>query len=462
MTPTQELTLEQIAADAIQQALAGGATDAECTISEGEEFSVSVRMREVENLKEAGSRGAGIRVLTGEKGAQRGASSYTSDLSPEGIVKMVKAALELAKITSVDPFGGLPEPNELGKLEGDLKLYDEAIAKMTTEWKIDQALRAEQAAFDFDPRILLSEGASFDSHIGRRIFANSRGFLGSYRTSSCSLSVVPVAKEDGADSHTSMERDYWHTSARSAGRLESPESVGRIAAQRAIRRLNARKVPTQKVPVIFEPRTAGHILGDIFGAVNGGAIYRHASFLAGKLGEKIAADTLTVIDDATLPGLFGSTPFDDEGVASRRTMVIERGVLKSYLLNTYSARKLNLKTTGNASRGITGNAGVGPGNFFIEAGKLAPAEIIASIPSGLYVTELIGGGANTVTGDYSSGAAGLWIENGKLTFPVSEITIAGNMQQMMQGIEHVGSDLEFRGSVAAPTILIREMTISGQ
>jgi PmbA protein len=446
-----------MASDAVQQALAGGATDAECTISEGEEFSVSVRMQEVENLKEAGSRGAGIRVLTGEKGAQRAGSSYTSDLSPEGIEKMVKAALELAKITSVDPFGGLPELGELGKLEGDLKLYDEAIAKMTTEWKIDQAMRAEKAAFDFDTRIQLSEGASFDSHIGRRIFANSRGFLGGYRTSSCSLSVVPVAKQDGL-----MERDYWHTSARNSGRLESPESVGRIAAQRAIRRLNARKVPTQKVPVIFEPRTAGQLLGDIFGAVNGGAIYRHASFLAGKLGEKIASDALTVVDDATIPGLFGTTPFDDEGVASRRTMVIERGVLKSYLLNTYSARKLNLKTTGNASRGITGNAGIGPGNFFIEAGALAPAEIIANIPSGLYVTELIGGGANTVTGDYSSGAAGLWIENGKLTYPVSEITIAGTMQQMLQGIEQVGSDLEFRSSIAAPTILIREMTISGQ
>jgi len=453
----QELTLEQIAADAIQQALAGGATDAECTISEGEEFSVSIRMQEVENLKEAGSRGAGIRVLTGEKGAQRAGSSYTSDLSAEGIDKMVKAALELAKITSVDPFGGLPEPGELGKLQGDLKLYDEAIAKMTTEWKIDQAMRAEKAAFDFDPRIQLSEGASFDSHLGRRIFANSRGFIGSYRTSSCSLSVVPVAKQESG-----MERDYWHTSARSAGGLESPESVGRIAAERALRRLNARKVSTQKVPVIFEPRTAGQLLGDIFGAVNGSAIYRHASFLAGKLGEKIASDALTVIDDATIPGLFGTTPFDDEGVASRRTMVIERGVLKSYLLNTYSARKLDLKTTGNASRGITGNAGIGPGNFFIEAGALPPAEIIASVPSGLYVTELIGGGANTVTGDYSSGAAGLWIENGKLTYPVSEITIAGSMQHMLQGIEQVGADLEFRGSIAAPTILIREMTISGQ
>jgi PmbA protein len=457
LNPTQQMTLEQIAADAVQQALAGGAGGAECTISEGEEFSVGVRMREIENLKEAGSRGAGIRVLLGEPGAQRGGSSYTSDLSPEGIQKMVRAALELAKITSVDPFGGLPDRAELGKLEGDLRLYDEAIEDLTTEWKIDQALRAEKAALDFDPRIQLTEGASFDSHVGRRVFANSLGFVGSYRTSSCSLSVVPVAKQDGA-----MERDYWHTVARGVAGLESPESVGRIAAERALRRLNARKVATQKVPVIFEPRTARQFLGDIFDAVNGSSIYRHASFLAGKLGEKIACDGLTVVDDATIPGLFGTTPFDDEGVPSRRTVVIERGVLKSYLLNSYSARKLNLKTTGNASRGITGNAGIGPGNFFIEAGALSPEQIIAGIPTGLYVTELIGGGGNTVTGDYSSGAAGLWIQDGKLTYPVSEITIAGSMQQMLQQMDQVGSDLEFRGAVAAPTILIREMTISGQ
>jgi len=326
-------------------------------------------MREVENLKEASSRGAGIRVLIGEKGALRGGSSYTSDLSPEGIRTMVNQALELAKITSVDPFAGLPEVGELGKLEGDLQLYDETIEQMETEWKIDQALCAEKAAFDFDPRIQLSEGASFDSHVGRRVFVNSHGFAGSYRTSSCSLSVVPVAKVDSA-----MERDYWYTSARSAAGLESPESVGRIAAERALRRLNARKVPTQKVPVIFEPRTARQLLGDIFDAVNGSAIYRQASFLTGKLGEKVASEALTVVDDATIPGLFGTTPFDDEGVASRRTMVIERGVLKSYLLNTYSARKLNLKTTGNASRGVTGNAGIGPGNFFIEAGALSPGD----------------------------------------------------------------------------------------
>ncbi len=445
--------LEQLAADTVERAIAGGATDAECTISEGEEFSVGVRLREVESLKEAGSRGAGIRVLVG----QRAGSSYTSDLSPEGVAKMVGAALALARITGEDPHAGLPESADLGRIDGDLQLYDDAIARMSTEWKIEQATAAEKAALDFDPRVQNSEGASFDSHIGRRVFANSRGFVGSYRTSSCGLSVVPVAKDDSG-----MERDYWHTSSRMARGLESAELVGRRAAERAIRRLGARKVATQKVPVIFEPRTGRSLLGDLFGAVNGSAIYKDASFLAGKLGQKIGAETLTVVDDATLPGLFGTAPFDDEGVASRRTVVIDKGVLKSYLLNTYTGRKLGMKSTGSASRGITGNAGVGPGNFFLEAGSQTPEQLIANVRNGFYVTELIGGGGNTVTGDYSSGAAGLWIENGELTYPVSGITIAGNLKQMLMDVEQVGSDLEFRSSIAAPTIVIREMTISGE
>jgi PmbA protein len=449
--------LEQLAAESVRRALAGGATDAECTISEGEEFEASIRMREVENLKEAGSRGAGIRVLVG----QHTGSAYTSDLSRDGMETMVAKALELAAITTEDPHAGLPEAGELGSIVIDktsgLDLYDEAIAAMATEWKIDQARAAEAAALAFDPRIENSKGASFESYLGTRVFANSRGFLGSYRTSSCGLAVQPVAKQNG-----STERDYWYTSSRSAARLEGAEDVGRRAAERALRRLNPRKVATQKASIVFEPRTARSVLGDLFDAVCGSAIYRQASFLAGKLGEKIANENLTVIDDATLPGLFGSSPFDDEGVRTRRTVVVERGVLRSYLLNTYTARKLGLKTTGNASRGLTGNAGVGPGNFFIEAGKKTPDEIIASVRSGLYVTEVIGANTNPVTGDYSAGAAGMWIENGELAYPVSEITIAGNMKQMLMELAEIGSDLEFRGSVAAPTLLVSEMTISGR
>lgn len=446
-------SLLEIAENTVKQALAGGANDAECTFSEGEEFSASVRMGEVESLKEAGSRGAGLRILVGK----RTGSAYTSDLSPDGLRRMVTSALELADITTEDPYIGLPDPSELGSQQGDLRLYSPDIGQLETFRKIELARQAEAAALSADPRITNSEGASFDTHVGRHVFSNSRGFLGEYRNSYCSLSAVPVARQGD-----SMERDYWFSMARSFQGLENPEEIGRTAAQRALRRLGAVKVETQRVPVIFEPRTARSLLDNIFEAVHGESVYRQASFLVGKLGEKIASETLSVIDDGAIPGLFGTTPFDDEGVPTRRTVVIERGVLKNYLLNTYTARKLGMKTTGNASRGITGNAGIGHGNLYIEKGEISPAGIIASIPNGFYVTELMGFGVNIVTGDYSRGAAGMWIRNGELAFPVSEVTIAGNLTQMLMGMEAIGSDLEFRSSTAAPTLLIGEMTVGGR
>jgi PmbA protein len=449
--PTNHLA--EMAQDVVRQALAGGASEAECTISEGEEFSSNVRMREVENIKEAGSRGAGLRILIGK----RTGSSYTSDLSRDGIQYMVKSAIELADITTEDPHAGLPDPEEFGSVASDLELYSAGVAELDTGLKIETARRTECAALDFDPRIANSDGASFDNYVGRHIFANSRGFAGEYQSSYCSLSTSPVAK-DGE----SMERDYWYTMSRSFDGLEAPELVGQTAARRALRRLNATKVETQKVPVIFEPRTARSLLDHIYEAVHGMSIYRHESFLAGRLGERVASDSLTVVDDGTIPGLFGTSPFDDEGVPSRRTVVIERGVLKSYLLNTYAARKLGMKTTGNASRGLTGNAGIGHGNLFLEAGVQTPEQIVAGVRNGFYVTELMGFGVNVVTGDYSRGAAGLWIREGELAFAVSEVTIAGNLIEMLQGIEAVGSDLEFRGSVAAPTIKIGEMTVGGK
>ena len=445
--------LLEVAQDIVKRALGAGATDAECTLSEGDEFSANVRMRELENLKEAGARGAGLRILIGRKTG----ASYTSDFSSEGIERLVKSAIELADITTEDPHAGLPETDELGSIADDLGLYSPDVEQLETGFKIDTAKRAEEAALSADPRIFNSEGASFDSHVGRHLFANSRGFAGEYRSSYCSLAAVPVAREG-----ESMERDYWYTMSRRFAGLEPPEQVGRIAAQRALRRLNPVKVPTQKVPVVFEPRTARTLLDNLFEAVQGMAIYRHESFLAGKLGEQVASGNVTVIDDATLPGLFGTSPFDDEGVPSRRTVVIDRGVLKSYLLNTYAGRKLGMNTTGNASRGLTGNAGIGHGNLFLEAGVQTPEQIIGGIPNGFYVTELMGFGVNIVTGDYSRGAAGLWIRNGELAFAVSEVTIAGNLKKMLKNIEAAGSDLEFRGAVAAPTLKIGEMTVGGR
>jgi PmbA protein len=447
------MDLEALASQIVEKARKGGATGVECTISEGSQFSANIRLGEIESLKESGSRGAGVRVLVGRKTG----SAYTSDLTEEGVDRMISSALELACITTEDSFAGLPDPEELGSIDDDLELYSSSIAELAPETKIEWARAAESASLSLDPRITNSEGASFDNHLGRTVFANSLGFLGSYQTSTCSVSTVPLAKEGD-----SMERDYWFSLARSVDALEKPEEVGRRAAERALRRLGARKVKTQKVPVIFEPRTARSLLDNIFDAVSGDSVYRGESFLAGKLGEKVANDRLTVIDDGTIPGLFGSSPFDDEGVPSRRTVVIEKGVLTSYLLNTYTARKLGMKTTGSASRGLTGNAGVGHGNLFVPKGAVPPSDIITSVKTGFYVTELIGFGVNTVTGDYSRGAAGVWIENGELAYPVSEVTIASTLQSMLNSIEAIGSDLEFRGSIASPTIVIGEMTVSGQ
>ena len=438
--------------DIVRRTLEAGATDAECTVSEGDEFGAVVRMRELESLKDAGSRAAGLRVLIGK----RVGSSYTSDLSADGIRHMVDSAIAIARISSEDPDAGLPEPSELGSIDGDLQLCFDDVKDVDTPRRIELAKETEEAAFARDPRITNSEGASFDAWSGGRVFANSRGFAGGYRGSRCSLSVSPVAKHNGT-----MERDYWFSSARRFADLESPAEIGRHAADRTLRRLGARKIATQTAPVVFDPLMARSLLSHICDAVDGESIYRNASFLAGKLGEKVASENVTIIDDGTIPGLFGTSPFDDEGVRTRRTPVIERGILKNWLLNTYTARKLGLATTGNAARGLTGNAYVGHNNFYLEKGDRPPEEIIRSLRSGLYVTELIGSGVNTVTGDYSRGAAGLWIENGEIAYPVCEITIAANLADMLLGISAMGSDLEFRGATASPTLVIEEMTISG-
>ncbi len=456
-TATENATttdLKQLTADIVKRAMQGGATAAECVAKEGDEFSTVVRMGEVETLKEAGSRALGVRVFFG----QRAASTHTSDFSAEGIRTLVESALALSKITSEDPFGGLPEASLLGSLPGDLDLYSDDVYSLPSADRIAYARRAEKAALDFDVRIKNSDGGSFDAGTGRKVLANSLGFVGEYRRSSCSVAAVPIAMtDDGA-----MQRDYWYAVSRSLAGLESPEKVGRIAAERTVRRLGARRVKTAQVPVVFDPMVSSSILGHIYEGVNGDSVYRGASFLAGKLGEKIAAENVTVIDDGTIVGGFGSSPFDGEGVPSRRKAIIERGILTNYLLNTYTAKKLNMTTTANASRGLAGTPGIGVGNFFLQAGVKTPQQIIADIPDGLYVTEFLGQGVNLVTGDYSRGVSGLWIRNGELTFPVEEITVAGNLKDMFFHISEIANDLEFRGSVAAPTLRIDGLTVAGE
>lgn len=452
--PKLETDLKEIAADIVRRAMAGGASAAEAVVREGDEFSTVVRMGEVETLKESGSKAMGLRVFFG----QRAASTYSSDFSPAGLKQMVESALALAKITSEDPFGGIPAKSQLGSIAGDLDLFYEDVYSLPTEKRIAYAREAEDASLKFDPRIRNSDGGSFDAATGRKVLANSHGFVGEYQRSYCSVASAPIAQsDDGA-----MQRDYWFSVARSLSRLEAAEEVGKIAAQRTLRRLGARKVKTAQVPVVFDPLIARSLLDHVFEGVNGDSVYRGASFLAGKLGEKIAGENVTIIDDGTIPGGFGTSPFDGEGVPTRRTVVVERGVLKSYLLNTYTAKKLGLQTTGNASRGLAGTPGIGAGNYFLQPGDKTPQQIIAGIREGLYVTELLGFGVNLVTGDYSRGASGLWISGGELAYPVEEITIAGNLKQMLQNILEIGNDLEFRGSIAAPTVRMDGLTVGGE
>jgi PmbA protein len=449
-----ETDLRELAAEVVSRAMKIGATAAEAVVREGTEFSTLVRLGQVETLKESGSRAIGLRVFLG----QRSASTYSTDFNKDGIEQLIHGAFALARVTSEDPYAGIPEPSQLGSLTGDLKLYYDDVNAFPAEKRIEYARRAERAALDADPRIKNSEGGQFDSVTSHKVLANSHGFTGEYRRSFCSMTSAPIAQDETG----AMQRDFWFTLARTITKLESPEEVGREAARRTLRRLGARKIASTQVPIVLDPQVAGSILDNIFDAVNGDAVYRDASFLAGKLGEKIAAGNITVIDDGTIPEGFGTEPFDSEGIPTQRTPVIENGVLKSYLLNTYTAKKLGLKTTGNASRGLAGNPGIGAGNFFLQKGERTPQQIIRDIKRGLYVVGFMGFGVNMVTGDFSRGASGLWIENGEIAYPVEEITVAGNLKDMLNNISEIGNDLEFRGPTAAPTLRIEGMMIAGE
>ena len=461
MEATTPADLKQLASDVVAKALKAGATDAEAVVYEGDEFSALVRLGQVETLKESGSRAVGLRVFIASGKAQRTASTSSSDFSGESIERLVDGAVTLAKITSEDPFAGLPEAHEFGKLEGDLRLYFDDVNEMPPAERIEIARRTEAAAMAYDTRIQNSGGGDFDTATSHKIMVNSRGFVGEYRRSYCGFSTQPIAQDEKGG----MQRNYWFSAARTVKKLESPEEIGQEAARRTLQRLGARQVKTQKAPVVFSPEIAKSIVGNIFEAANGDSIYRNASFLSGLLGEQIAGENITVIDDGTLVfdgiGGFGTRPFDGEGLPTRRTVLVERGVLKSYVMNTYTARKLGMQSTGNASRGLAGNPGIGAGNFYLEPGTLTPEQIIGDVKSGLYVTETMGFGVNLVTGDYSQGASGMWIENGEMAFPVEEITIAGNLKDMYKNIVAIGNDLVFRGASAAPTIQVEGMMIAG-
>jgi PmbA protein len=441
----------QLAEQLLRQARAAGADAADVILGEGTDFSVTVRKGEVETLEDAGSKALGLRVFVGK----RTANSYTSDFSPAALAELVRETVEMARVTGEDPAAGLPDevvPAE----ELDLGLFDPSPAALPTAERIDWARRAEAAALQASPEITNSQGGSYSSGEDVLVLGNTAGFLGSYRTSSVSFSVVPVAERDGR-----MERDYWYAAGRGLSELPSPEEVGRIAAERTLRRLGARQVATAEVPVVFDPETAAELLGHVFRALSGYAVFRSATFLKDSLGEVVASPLVTVVDEGRRPRGLGSRPFDGEGLPTRRNVPIEKGVLRHFLCDSYSARKIGARPTGSARRGVAGGPTVGSSNLYLEPGPAAPEQILGEVERGLYVTDLIGFGVDLVSGDFSQGAVGHWIEKGRLVHPVSEVTIAGNLRQMLPDIDAVGSDLVFRGSSAAPTLRVKKMTVSG-
>jgi PmbA protein len=446
------MQLENLAAEVLAHARRIGATAGDVLIASGESFSAGVRLGDVEKVQQSQEKRMGLRLFVN----QRSAITSTADFTRDALNDLVEETVALAKATAADDFSGLPDQHLLAHDIPDLDLSDTTVS-FSPEEKIALAREGEAAALGIDSRITNSEGAEFSNGSHEVLYANSLGFVGRYRTTSYSLTVVPVASQNGA-----MQRDYWYSSHRKFSKLESPAAIGKIAAERTLRRLGARRVKTQDAPVVFDPQMAASLLRHLAGAISGSALYRKTSFLLGKLGEQIAMRDVSIIDDARIPSALGSKPFDGEGLPTQRTTVVKNGILNSYLLDSYSARKLGLQSTGSASRSFSDAPTASTTNLFLEPGTVSPAEIIRSVRSGLYVTELSGFGVNPVTGDYSRGATGLWIENGELTYPVEEITIAGNLLSMFQNIEVIGNDLELRSTVAAPTLKIAQMMIAGE
>jgi PmbA protein len=447
---------QALVARAIEGARAAGAAQADAVLVRSDSREVKVRGEEIEFVKQADERCLGIRTLFAQEGGLSTALTSTCDLAEEAIDRMAAESVALAKATAPDPHAGLPEGG-FAEDPPDLNLIDEADRNATVEARIEDARSAETAARSADERIDNSEGSQASSDFSKIIYQNSEGFSGQYASAYHSLFSEPLAS-DGAG----KQRDYWMSVGRRIADLDDPGAVGRKAAERALRRLGARPVSTCEVPVIFDDMTAPSLLGQLAGCLSGYSVYRESSFLSGSMGESIAAPGIRVIDDGRLPGGLGSKPFDGEGLPTRRNVLVDEGRLESWLLDTYSARKLGLASTGNASRGAGSGPGVGATNLWIEAGEGTLEEIIRDTERGLLVTELIGMGFNPTTGDYSRGASGLWIEAGQISHPVEEITIAGNFGEMLREIDAVGSELVWRGRIAAPPLRVARMTVAGQ
>ncbi len=443
----REVRLTDLAQDLVNFGKSKGADEIEVSILDGYEFSVDVRFGEIENLVEAGSRALGLRAIKDKKTA----FASSSDLSRETLEHLVKNAIKRAALANPDEFSGLPLFSSKQKEISSLNLFDPSISDLDSKKKIAMATETEKIALE-DKRITNSHGASFETKKIKTVLANSNGFLQEYDQTVYGLSVGLQA----GDTDNRVE-DYWFSMKRHFKELEQPEKVAKKAVDRTIRQLKPKKIKTQKVPVIFEPMMTSWLMGFLFACVSGISVYQKTSFLADKLGEKVGNSSVNVIDDGLIHGMLGSRPFDAEGVPCTATPVIQNGVLKNYLCNTYAARKLKLKSTGNSS-----GAGVSPNNFYLEAGEIPPDKIISSLEKGLILIRTLGHGLNPVTGDISRGAFGLWVEKGEIAYPVSEITISGNLGDILNSIEMTGNDFSFLTPVTGPTVRIQELTVAGE
>ncbi len=439
----------------VGMATKGGATVAEVLVRRGAELSAKVRLGEPELVEEAGHRSAGLRLMKGKQVA----TTSTSDFSDAGIERFVKDGLELVELAQEDPFAGPADPSLLcdPTKQPDLELYDPAGGQVNAAQAIDMAKRGELASREYDQRITNSDGATFGRTAGAVAVVLSSGFHAAYKGSYQSLSVVPVAEDEGGK----KRRGYHWTARRHLAELEAPEAVGREAARRTLRKLGARPVATGEFPVVFDPDAARAILGLMAGAVMGSAIWRKSSYLVGREGTRVASDLVTIVDDPLIPRAPGSRPYDGEGLASRKNLVVEGGMLRTFLCDSYSARKLGRESTASASRGSSAGVGPSTSNFILQPGRDSAESIVKGTKRGLFVTDMMGYGYNPVTGDFSRGASGFWIENGELTFPVSEVTISLNVDDLWQRLDAVGSDLDLRTSTASPTIRVGKMTIAG-
>jgi PmbA protein len=446
--------LTDLAQKTVELATRAGADGVEVLVRDGSELTAKVRLGEPEVVQEAGSRALGLRVF--RDGRQ--ATTYTSDMRPAELERLVTESVDLALLAEPDEHSGLPDPADLATEIPELELYDPNAEDLDAGRAIARAIAGEKAALDADERVTNSEGASYSRVLGAVAFATSGGFSGGYRGSYTSFFVEPVC--DDADDK--KRNGYYWTAARFVDQLEAPEAVGLEAARRTLAKLGSRKVETCDCPVVFDPDAGRAIIGQLFSVANGSSFYRKSSYLVDREGTEVASKLVTVIDDPHIVRGPGSRPFDADGLATRKNTMVAKGVLETVLCDTYSARRLGRSSTGSAGRSVGGSPSPTTSNLILEPGTQSRDDLIAETERGLLVTGMMGFGFNPVTGDFSRGASGFWIENGEVTFPVSEVTISANFDDLLKRIDRIASDLDERSSTMVPTFRVSNMTLAGK